>query len=151
MGANLVDEMVETVSPFIAELSEGRFNVRVLSNLATERLVRVDVSIDAHVLGGNEIVDSIVAASCFAEADPYRATTHNKGIMNGVSSVLLALGNDIRAVEAGAHAYAAFSGQYRPLSKWRREDGKLLGELVMPMAVGIVGGDARAPKELPPV
>ena len=140
MGANIVDEMVETVSPRIARLSGGRVNVRVLSNLATERLVHVDVSIDAHVMGGDEIVDSFVAASCFAEADPYRATTHNKGIMNGVSSVLLALGNDTRAVEAGAHAYAALSGRYRPLSYWRRAGEKLVGELVLPMAVGIVGG-----------
>jgi hydroxymethylglutaryl-CoA reductase len=140
MGANIVDEMVETVSPFIAELASGRYNVRVLSNLATERLVRVEVSIDTDVFGRNEIVDDIVAASYFAEADPYRATTHNKGIMNGVSSVLLALGNDIRAVEAGAHAYAALSGQYRPLSIWRKDGGALVGELVMPMAVGIVGG-----------
>ncbi len=140
MGANIVDEMVETISPFIAELSGGRYNVRVLSNLATERLVRVEVSIDADVVGRTEIVDDIVAASYFAEADPYRAATHNKGIMNGVSSVLLALGNDIRAVEAGAHAYAALSGRYRPLSIWRKDGEALVGELVMPMAVGIVGG-----------
>ena len=98
------------------------------------------MSVDAGVLGGPEIVDSIVAASYFAEADPYRAATHNKGIMNGVSSVLLAVGNDIRAVEAGAHAYAALSGKYRPLSIWRRDGDALVGELVMPMAVGIVGG-----------
>ncbi len=140
MGANIVNEMVETVSPIIARYSGGRVNVRVLSNLATERLVHVNVSIDAHVMGGDEIVDSFVAASCFAEADPYRATTHNKGIMNGVSSVLLALSNDTRAVEAGAHAYAALSGRYSPLSYWRKDGEKLVGELVLPMAVGIVGG-----------
>jgi hydroxymethylglutaryl-CoA reductase len=140
MGANIVNEMVETVSPLVEKYSQGRVNVRVISNLATERLVRVKVSIDKNVIGGNIVADSIVAASYFAETDPYRASTHNKGIMNGVTSVLLALGNDIRAVEAGAHAYAALSGQYGPLSTWRLNGEKLIGELVLPMAVGIIGG-----------
>ena len=140
MGANIVDAMVEEVSPIVESLTEGRVGVRVVSNLASERLIRVNVSVDGSVLGGSKVIDDIVAASYFAEADPYRATTHNKGIMNGISSVLLAVGNDTRAVEAGAHTYAAITGRYRPLSTWRRDGEMLVGELVLPMAVGIVGG-----------
>jgi hydroxymethylglutaryl-CoA reductase len=140
MGANIVNEMAETVSPLVEKYSQGRVNLRVLSNLATERLVRVKVSINKNVLGRNIVADSIVASSHFADADPYRATTHNKGIMNGVTSVLLALSNDIRAVEAGAHAYAARTGQYRPLSMWRHDSEAIIGELVLPMAVGVIGG-----------
>jgi hydroxymethylglutaryl-CoA reductase len=139
MGANIVDEMAEAVSPLIESLTGGRANVRVLSDLATERLVTVKVTID-HKLIGEKVASDIVFASVFAEADPYRAATHNKGVMNGVSSVLLASGNDTRAVEAGAHAYAALSGSYQPLSRWRTSEGHLLGELVLPMPVGTVGG-----------
>ena len=124
MGANIVDAMVEEVSPIVESLTEGRVGVRVVSNLASERLIRVNVSVDGSVLGGSKVIEDIVAASYFAEADPYRATTHNKGIMNGISSVLLAVGNDTRAVEAGAHTFAAVTGRYRPLSTWRR-DGEM--------------------------
>lgn len=141
MGANVVNSMCEAVAPFVANLGEGKANLRVVSNLAARRLVHVKAIATEGDLGGPEVVDRIVAAVDFAESDPWRAVTHNKGIMNGVSAVLLATSNDTRAVEAGAHAYAAITGRYRPLSTWRKTDeGNLMGELTMPMAVGIVGG-----------
>ena len=141
MGANVVDSMCEAVAPLVEGLSGGRAGLRVLSNLATRRLVRAEVEVPSEVVGGTGVVDGIVAASVFAESDLWRAATHNKGVMNGVSAVLLATGNDTRAVEAGAHAYAALSGKYCPLSKWNKNSqGALAGELTMPMAVGIVGG-----------
>jgi len=141
MGANVVNSMCEAVAPLVADLGEGKVNLRVVSNLAARRLVHVKAIVTEGDLGGSEAVDRIVAAVDFAESDPWRAATHNKGIMNGVSAVLLATSNDTRAVEAGAHAYAAITGRYRPLSIWRKTDeGDLMGELTMPMAVGIVGG-----------
>jgi len=140
MGANIVDSMVELIAPIIQELTGGEVKLRILSNLATRRLVTVRVRVTKDKLGEN-IIDSILDAYAFAEVDPYRASTHNKGIMNGVASVLLATSNDTRAVEAGAHAYAAIDGRYKPLSKWwRGEEGSLMGSLVMPMALGIIGG-----------
>jgi hydroxymethylglutaryl-CoA reductase len=140
MGANLVNSMCEAVAPFIENLSEGRTIVRVLSNLATKRMVHIKTVVEKDVLE-DRAVDSIVKASNFAAADPYRAATHNKGIMDGVSSVLLATSNDTRAVEAGAHAYAALKGRYRPLSTWSKDErDNLQGELKMPMQVGIIGG-----------
>lgn len=140
MGANVVDSMLEAVSPLVASLSGGRANVRVLSNLATRRMVRVEATAEGDALG-SDTVDGIVEASSFAAADPYRAATHNKGIMNGVAAVLMATSNDTRAVEAGAHAYASLTGGYRPLSTWRKDgESNLLGELEMPMQVGIIGG-----------
>ena len=115
--------------------------IRVLSNLSTNRMVNVKTRVTSEALGGNNILDDIQRACAFADADPYRAATHNKGIMNGVVGVLLATCNDYRAVEAGAHAYAAKDGQYKPLSTWKANDeGDLIGELNMPMAVGVVGG-----------
>jgi hydroxymethylglutaryl-CoA reductase len=141
MGANIVDSMCEAVAPLIESLTKGKVNLRIVSNLATERLVRIEATIMKDLIGGENIVNRIVSACAFAERDPFRAATHNKGILNGVSAVLLAVGNDIRAVEAGAHAFAAMSGKYSPLSFWAKNSkGDLEGVLEMPMAVGIVGG-----------
>ncbi len=141
MGANIVDSMCEAVAPLIQRLSSGQVNVKVVSDLATRRLVHVETGLPKNIFEKVEVNNRIVNASAFAENDPFRAATHNKGIMNGVSAVLLATCNDTRAVEAGAHSYAAMSGQYRPLSVWHKdEEDNLLGELTMPMAIGIVGG-----------
>jgi hydroxymethylglutaryl-CoA reductase len=141
MGANIVDSMCEAVAPLIESLTLGKVNLRIVSNLATERLVRVETTIKKDVIGEKDIFSRIASACAFAEKDPFRAATHNKGILNGVSAVLLATGNDTRAVEAGAHAFAALSGRYRPLSSWTKNSkGDLEGSLEIPMAVGIVGG-----------
>jgi hydroxymethylglutaryl-CoA reductase len=147
MGANSVNTMAETVAPRLAELSGGRVGLRILSNLADRRLVRVSASVPfaaltSHRAGpaGHEVAEGIAAASRFAEDDPYRAATHNKGIMNGVDAVVMATGNDWRGVEAGADAYAARDGRYRPLATWKVEGESLMGRLEMPMAVGTVGG-----------
>jgi hydroxymethylglutaryl-CoA reductase len=149
MGANLVNTMAEAIAPRVAALTQAAVGLRILSNLADRRRVRVRARVPAESLRcgdvpGAAVRDGIVAASRFAELDPYRAATHNKGIMNGVDAVVIATGNDWRAVEAGAHAYAAQSGRYRPLSTWRAaDDGALEGALEMPMALGTVGGAAR--------
>jgi hydroxymethylglutaryl-CoA reductase len=151
MGANMVNTMVEAVAPRLAELSGGRPLLRILSNLADERKVRVRARVPVAALtragDGAAVRDAIVAASRFAELDPYRAATHNKGIMNGVDPVVIATGNDWRGVEAGAHAFAARSGAYRPLAVWQAADASpdadLVGYLEMPMALGIVGGTLR--------
>lgn len=145
MGANLVNTLCEALATKIADLAGGRPGLRILSNLTDGRTVTVRCSVDDALLAsddaaGPEVRAAIAAASRFAELDPYRATTHNKGIMNGVDAVLVATGQDWRAVEAGAHAFAARSGAYRPLAVWRERPGGLDGELVMPMAVGTVGG-----------
>jgi len=147
MGANSVNTMAETVAPRLAELSGGRVGLRILSNLADRRLVRVTARIPFSALAsdksgatGSETAEGVAAASRFAEDDPYRAATHNKGIMNGVDAVVMATGNDWRGVEAGAHSYAARDGRYRPLATWRVEGESLVGRLEMPMAVGTVGG-----------
>jgi hydroxymethylglutaryl-CoA reductase len=140
MGANVVNSMLEAVSPLVASLSGGRANVGVLSNLATRRTVRVEATVEMGALGC-DAVDGIVEASSFASADSYRAATHNKGVMNGVTAVLTATSNDTRAVEAGAHAYASLTGRYLPLSTWCKDDeSNLIGELIMPMQVGVIGG-----------
>ena len=159
MGANLVNSMAEAVGDAIAELGGGKRGLRILSNLCDRRCVRVRATVPAHALAtetlaGNVVIDGIVNASRFAEADPYRAATHNKGIMNGIDAVCIATGNDWRAVEAGAHAFAARTGRYRPLATWRRRVGSasgdgapaedfLLGELELPLALGTVGGTLR--------
>jgi hydroxymethylglutaryl-CoA reductase len=158
MGANLANSVAEGVGPRLAELSGARLGLRILSNLCDRRRVRVRCRvpatslalsrsgarpIDAVAVDELDIVDAIASASRFAERDPYRAATHNKGIMNGVDSVVIATGNDYRAVEAGAHAYAARSGRYAPLATWRRDGDALVGELEMPLALGIVGGTLR--------
>ncbi len=150
MGANMVNTAAEALAEPLAALAGGRSGLRILTNLADRRLVRVRARVPAASLATSEfdgaaVRDGIVAASRFAEDDPYRAATHNKGIMNGVDAVVLATGNDWRGVEAGAHAFAATTGRYRPLSVWRAGDGgDLLGRLELPMPVGTVGGTVRA-------
>ena len=140
MGANAVNTMAEKLAPSIAEWTGGRTYLRILSNLADRRLARARCVWRAADIGGAPVRDGIISAYHFADADPYRAATHNKGIMNGVSAVVLATGNDTRAVEAGAHAYAARSGRYASLSRWEcTADGDLAGVLEMPLAVGLVG------------
>jgi len=141
MGANAVNTMVEAVAPIVEELSGGRVYLRIISNLAEKRLARAKATFSKEMLGGEDVVAGIVNAYAFAASDPFRCATHNKGIMNGVTAVVLATGNDTRAIEAGAHAYAARSGHYTSLSTWERTpSGDLVGTLEMPMAVGIVGG-----------
>ena len=141
MGANTVNTMAEKVAPYIEKWTGGKAYLRIVSNLADRRLVRAWGKVPKDVLGGEEVVDGIVYAWAFASADPYRAATHNKGIMNGVIAVALATGQDTRALEAGAHAYAARSGKYTSLSVWEKdENGDLVGFLEMPMAVGLIGG-----------
>ncbi len=162
MGANLVNSIAEALGPLTAEIAGGTLGLRILSNLCDRRRVHVTCRVHARELVSTprasrargaeernldidslEVVDAIVLASRFAELDPYRATTHNKGIMNGIDAVVLATGNDFRAVEAGAHAYAARSGRYSPLAVWRRDGEDLVGELELPLALGIVGGTLR--------
>lgn len=144
MGANAVNTMAETLAPDIERWTGGTVRLRILSNLADRRLVRARAVWPLEAIGGEVVRDGIIAAGIFAAADPYRAATHNKGIMNGVSAVVLATGNDTRAVEAGAHAYAARSGRYSALTRWEKTaDGALAGSLEMPLAVGIVGGATR--------
>ncbi|MBI4258891.1 MAG: hydroxymethylglutaryl-CoA reductase, degradative [Thaumarchaeota archaeon] len=141
MGANAVNSMAEIVAPMIEELSGGKVLLRIISNLATRRLVRAKAVFAKDAVGGEDVVDGVLDAFAFADADPYRCATHNKGIMNGVVAVALATGQDHRALEAGAHAYAARSGRYRSLSTWEKSgDGDLVGTLEMPMAVGLIGG-----------
>lgn len=143
MGANVVDAVAEAVAPRIHELTGGTVGLRILSNLPMRRRVRVhcDVSVDA--LGGPWLADGIVKASRFAELDPFRAVTHNKGVMNGIDAVALAMGQDWRSIEAGAHAFASISGTYKPLVIWSRTESGVHGELDMPMAVGTIGGSTR--------
>lgn len=141
MGANAVNTMAEAVAPFVERVSGGRVHLRIISNLASRRLSRAEAVFDRDAIGGEDVVDGIVSAYAFAAADPYRCATHNKGIMNGVTAVTLATGNDTRAVEAGAHAYAARSGQYSPLTEWRKNsEGDLVGTIEIPTAVGLIGG-----------
>ena len=140
MGANLVNTLCEALAEQVARIARGRAGLRILTNLTDGRTVTVRCFIRDEDLDGPDVREAICAASRFAELDPYRAATHNKGIMNGVDAVLVATGQDWRAVEAGAHAYAARSGRYSPLAIWRAGEGGLHGELKMPMAVGTVGG-----------
>ncbi|MBU0494473.1 MAG: hydroxymethylglutaryl-CoA reductase, degradative [Chloroflexi bacterium] len=149
MGANAVNTMAETVTPTLERLTGGQVRLRILSNLADRRVVQASVAIaEAHLgtdeFAGADVAERIVEAYAFAAADPYRAATHNKGIMNGMDAVALATGNDWRALEAGAHAYAARDGRYRPLSAWTRDGkGHLVGTLEMPVVLGLVGGATR--------
>lgn len=141
MGANAVNTMAEAVAPLIERITHGRVNLRIISNLATKRLAKAWTTITKEELGGEEIVDGIIDAYNFAVADPYRAATHNKGALNGIIGVVIATCNDHRAVEAGAHAFAARSGQYSPLTVWEKnDDGNLVGSIELPMAVGTIGG-----------
>ena len=140
MGANAVNTMAEYLAPHISEISKGEVRLRILSNLATYRMTSSYAVFDNKSVGGDDAVKGIVEAYKFASIDPYRATTHNKGIMNGIDSVLIATANDWRAIEAGAHAYAAMN-RYTSLSRWEiNEDGDLAGYIELPMAVGIIGG-----------
>jgi len=156
MGANVVNTMCESVAPLLEEITGGHVRLRIISNLADRRLARAKAvwkkeELEKSTKGlmkGEEVVDAILEAYHFALNDPYRCATHNKGIMNGVDAVLIATGNDFRAVEAGAHAYAAFSGRYKPLTKYYKDkNGDLVGEIEMPIAVGIVGGATRTKPE----
>ncbi|MEM1936232.1 MAG: hydroxymethylglutaryl-CoA reductase, degradative [Sulfolobales archaeon] len=145
MGANIVNTMAEAVAPIIEDASGGKVLLRIVSNLADRRLVRSWTKVPKDVIGGEDVVEGIVYAWAFAAADPYRAATHNKGIMNGIIAVALATGQDTRALEAGAHAYAARRGRYEPLSTWETDsEGNLVGYLEMPIAVGTVGGSIRS-------
>lgn len=145
MGANIVNTMAEAVAPIIEDVSGGKVLLRIVSNLADRRLVRSWTRVPKEVIGGEEVVEGIVHAWAFAAADPYRAATHNKGIMNGMIAVALATGQDTRALEAGAHAYAARRGRYEPLSTWEVDgSGDLVGYLEVPVAVGTVGGSVRS-------
>jgi hydroxymethylglutaryl-CoA reductase len=140
MGANAVNTMAEAVAPFLAELCDGKFLLRIISNLATHRIAKCTAVFDKDMLGGPKAVEGILYAYAFAEADPFRAATHNKGIMNGIIALAAATGNDTRAIEAGAHVYAALNG-YSPLSKFDIDsNGNLIGKLELPLAFGIVGG-----------
>lgn len=149
MGANAINTAVERLAPLVESITGGRVHLRILSNLADRRLARARCTVPLAELGfdeysAEEVRDGILAAWAFAAADPYRAATHNKGIMNGVDAVVIASGNDWRAIEAGAHAFAAREGRYTSLSSWGTDsDGNLVGSLEMPMAVGIVGGATR--------
>jgi hydroxymethylglutaryl-CoA reductase len=140
MGANTVNTLCEAIAPDLAEATGGTVGLRILSNLATERLATARCSIPFAAVGGRDAAQAIVEANEFARIDPYRATTHNKGIMNGIDPVLIATGNDWRAVEAGAHAYAARDGHYAALTTWRLGPDALEGELTIPMQLGTVGG-----------
>ena len=145
MGANAVNSMAEGIAPLIEELTSGRVCLRILSNLADRRLARATCRIaisdlETKTMTGSEVARGIVDAFRFADVDPYRAATHNKGIMNGVDAVAIATGNDWRSVEAGAHAYAARSGRYRSLTHWSVDGAQLIGSITLPMAVGTVGG-----------
>ena len=141
MGANVVNTMAEAVAPMLEKLSKGQARLRIISNLADRRVARATTTVSKEALGGEDIVDGIVDAYAFAAADPYRCATHNKGVMNGITAVCLATGNDTRAIEAGAHAYAARSGHYSPLTTWKKNGkGELVGSIEVPAAVGIIGG-----------
>ncbi len=141
MGANAVNTMAEAIAPYIEELTGGKIYLRIISNLATKRIAKCKATFDKELLGGSEVVEGILNAYEFALADPYRATTHNKGIMNGIIALTLATGNDTRAIESGAHSYAALNGKYSPLTEFNKdEDGNLVGEIEIPLALGIIGG-----------
>jgi hydroxymethylglutaryl-CoA reductase len=149
MGANLINTMCEGIAPLCERLTGGRARLRILSNLADLRLARAScripfAALDAFGLPGAEVAHGIVEASRFADADPYRACTHNKGVMNGVDAVALATGNDWRAIEAGAHAWASRSGKYEPLTRWRLDGEALSGDIELPLQIGTVGGAVKA-------
>ncbi|MFX1495189.1 MAG: hydroxymethylglutaryl-CoA reductase, degradative [Promethearchaeota archaeon] len=141
MGANVVNTMAEAITPYIEELCGGKVYLRIVSNLAIHRLAKCKAKFDKTLLGGEEVVKGIVNAYEFALVDPYRATTHNKGIMNGIIGLTLATGNDTRAIESGAHAYASLKGHYSPLTNFDVDtEGNLIGEIKVPLALGIIGG-----------
>jgi hydroxymethylglutaryl-CoA reductase len=141
MGANAVNTMAEAIAPLVEDLTGGKVYLRIVSNLAKHRVAKTKATFDKEQLGGEEVVDGILNAYEFARVDPYRATTHNKGIMNGIIGLTLATGNDTRAIESGAHAYASLDGQYSPLTEFHKDDdGNLVGKIEVPLALGIIGG-----------
>lgn len=141
MGANAVNTMAEAVAPLLENISGGRVHLRILSNLATHRLARARAVWSKESVGGEEVVDGVIDAYHFADSDPFRCATHNKGIMNGIDAVIIATGNDWRAIEAGAHSYASRTGEYKPLTTFEKTlEGDLVGTIELPMAVGLVGG-----------
>jgi hydroxymethylglutaryl-CoA reductase len=145
MGANAINTMCEAIAPHVAEITGGEVVLKILSNYATRRMVRCRAIFDKEHLGGSQIVKRILYAYALAYSDAYRAVTHNKGVMNGIDAVALATGQDFRAIEAGAHAYAARDGTYRSLTSWRRtKEGDLAGGIELPLAVGVVGGIVNA-------
>ena len=140
MGANAVNTMAEAIAPLLEKITGGKALLRIISNLAVHRIAKAEVVYKKEVIGGEEVVDKIIKAYEFASLDIFRAATHNKGIMNGIDAVAIATGNDWRAIEAGAHSYAAMNG-YKPLTQWKKnEDGNLYGKIEIPMAIGIIGG-----------
>ncbi len=141
MGANAVNTMAEAIAPLIERITGGKVYLRIISNLAKHRLARAEAVFDRDLIGGEEVVEGILEAYEFAKADPFRAATHNKGVMNGISAAVIATGNDFRAIESGCHSYASMTGQYRPLTSYEKDaDGNLVGRIEVPMAVGLVGG-----------
>ncbi len=142
MGANAVNTMAEGISPMIEELTGGKIYLRIISNLAVYRMANVEAIFPKEAIGGEDVVDGVIEAYAFAAADPFRCATHNKGIMNGIDAVVIATGNDFRAIEAGAHTYAAYKeGGYKPLTSYEKnENGDLVGKIEVPMAVGLIGG-----------
>ncbi|MCJ2668909.1 MAG: hydroxymethylglutaryl-CoA reductase, degradative [Candidatus Thermoplasmatota archaeon] len=141
MGANAVNTMAEAIAPLIERITGGKVYLRIISNLAKHRLARAEAVFDRDLIGGEEVVEGILQAYEFAKADPFRAATHNKGVMNGISAAVIATGNDFRAIESGCHSYASMTGQYRPLTSYEKDaDGNLIGRIEVPMAVGLVGG-----------
>lgn len=141
MGANAINTMAEAVAPMLEDITGGNVYLRIISNLAKFRLARARAVFDKDVIGGEEVVDGILNAYAFAEADIFRCSTHNKGIMNGITAVTLATGNDTRAIEAGAHSYAAINGGYKPLTTYEKnKDGDLVGTIEVPVAAGLIGG-----------
>ncbi len=148
MGANLINTMAEGVAPMVEQITGGKVYLRILSNLADRRLARASCRIPVELMAdfdlpGEQIAEGIAQASRFAAADPYRAATHNKGVMNGIDSMAIATGQDWRAIEAGAHAYACRDGRYTPLSNWTIEEGCLVGRIELPLALGTVGGPVK--------
>ena len=143
MGANVTNTMCESVAPLIEKITGGRTLLRILSNYSTRRIAKVKAVFEKEAVGGDKVIENIILAFEFADNDAYRAVTHNKGIMNGIISVANATGQDSRAIEAAANAYAAKSGKYRSLTKWSKDgEGNLVGTLEIPLSVGIVGGIA---------
>ncbi len=141
MGANAVNTMVEACKPLVEEISGGKVYLRIITNLAKFRIARARAVFDKKTVGGEDAIEGMIKVYALALADPYRCSTHNKGIMNGIDAVTIATCNDFRAVEAGAHSYAAMNGDYKPLTKWEKnKDGDLVGSIELPLAVGTVGG-----------
>lgn len=144
MGANAVNTMAEAVAPFIEEITGGTVKLRILSNLAAYRLARATATFTKDAIGGEDVVDGVLAAYAFAEADPFRAATSNKGIMNGIDPVIVATGNDWRGIEAACHAYCSYKGKYTSMTRWEKNaDGDLTGSIELPALCGLVGGGTK--------